>query len=149
VKRLHIHQTFMDTTIVASETDKGLGLRALLELSGNPEMETIAIGDSEPDLPMFRAAKRSFAPSHISCRRAAELLGCRIASRSYQPGLLESVRKIIHGGPTRCSACQDVQAAWRGRSELFLQLLQTADRSRPLLLAGAMLDPLAMKAFRL
>jgi len=120
-----------------------------LALSGNPQLETIAIGDSEPDLPMFRAAKRSFAPSHISCRKAAELLGCRVASQSYQPGVLESVRRIVHSSATKCPKCEAVRAVIAGRKELFLQMLREADRSRPALLLSAATNPAASQAFRL
>jgi hydroxymethylpyrimidine pyrophosphatase-like HAD family hydrolase len=148
VKHLRLHQTFTDTTIVAGGTDKGRGLRALLALSGNPDIATIAIGDSAPDLPMFRAASRSFAPSHISCRTAAELIGCRVAARPYQPGVLESVRKIIHPG-ANCPKCRSVEQDLNNRTELFPRLLAQADRSRVTQLIRVMLDPYAIKAFRI
>ena len=91
-----MQQTYLDTTVVAPETDKGQGLLALLELAGAKDLDTVAIGDSEPDLPMFRVARRSFAPRHISGRDIAQQLGCRIAARSYQPGLLSAVRSVVH-----------------------------------------------------
>src|SRR3989442_4600021 len=93
--RLDFHQTYLDTAVLAKETDKGRGLEALLALSGTDSYETIAVGDSEADLPMFRVARRSFAPSHISCRPAAVRLGCRIADGAFQPGLLGIVRSIV------------------------------------------------------
>src|SRR5256885_9377902 len=104
--RLDFHQTYLDTAVFAKDVDKGRGLLALLELAGQRDCETIAIGDSEPDLAMFRVANRSFAPSHISCRSMARLLGCRIADRPYQAGLLSSVRSILHADGRRCDRCQ-------------------------------------------
>src|SRR5260370_1315371 len=83
--RLRVHHTGLDRAIVAKETDKGTGLLCLLKLFGLKADEVVAIGDSEPDLPMFRVAHSSFAPGHISCRREAKLLGCWIADLPYQP----------------------------------------------------------------
>jgi hydroxymethylpyrimidine pyrophosphatase-like HAD family hydrolase len=146
--RLGVHQTYVDTAIVARETDKGRGLLALLDLVGRRDIETIAIGDSEPDLAMFRVAGRSFAPSHISCRSVARLLGCRIAGRPYQAGLLQSVRSMLHPGGGRCDRCR---AGGRLRSgeggRLFWELCEAADRGRPRLLLQALLDPMALRAF--
>src|SRR5262249_7400366 len=68
VGRLRARQTHVDTTVVATETDKGRGLVALRELAGVADIDTVAIGDSEPDLSMFRVAGRSFAPRQIACR---------------------------------------------------------------------------------
>ena len=59
--QLSFHHTMIDTTIVAKDLDKGTGLSALRDWVMGPDAETIAIGDSEADLPMFRAATRSFA----------------------------------------------------------------------------------------
>ena len=77
--RLAFHHTMIDTTIVAKEADKGTGLAALRDWVLATDVETIAVGDSEPDLAMFRVATRSFAPSNIGCRRQARLYGCKIA----------------------------------------------------------------------
>jgi len=60
-----------------------------------PEAETIAVGDSEADLAMFKAATRSFAPANIGCRSAARLLGCEIMSEPYQRGLLQIAQRIV------------------------------------------------------
>src|SRR5262249_20176751 len=57
--RLHVHRTGLDTAITAKDTDKGTGLCALLALAGLPDAGVTAVGDSEPDLAMFRAAGRS------------------------------------------------------------------------------------------
>jgi hypothetical protein len=148
VERLALHQTYMDTTITAKEADKGQGLLALLSLIGKPEMECIGIGDTEPDLPMFRVAARSFAPAHIPCRRTAEVLGCRVASKAYQPGLLEIARSIVHADGSRCESCRGAEQLLKDRKNLFLDLLKLADKPRWSLLMRALLDPMSVQTFR-
>jgi len=129
VDRLRAHHTGLDTAIVAKETDKGAGLLQLLKLVGLPAEDTVAIGDSEPDLAMFRVAHSSFAPGHISCRREARLLRCWIASRAYQPGLLQIARQISHPHGGDCDRCRSVEAAWPKGKNLFLSLLNAADET--------------------
>jgi hypothetical protein len=129
VDRLRAHHTGLDTAIVAKETDKGAGLLQLLKLVGMPAIETMAIGDSEPDLAMFRVAHSSFAPGHISCRREARLLRCWIASRAYQPGLLQIARQISHPDGGACDHCRSVESAWPKDKNLFLSLLVAADET--------------------
>jgi len=147
VNRLVFRQTYVDTTVLAKDTDKGRGLGELLALAGHDGITTIAIGDSEADLAMFRVAQRSFAPSHISCKSVARLLGCHIADRAYQPGLLRIVRSIVHPGGDRCDRCRSVDGWPPERGNLFWRLLEAADRSRPHLLLRAVLDPAALQAF--
>lgn len=143
--RLGVHQTYLDTAVVAKEVDKGRGLLALLALAGQENLDTIAIGDSEPDLAMFRVAKRSFAPAQISCGSLARQLGCRIVDSAYQPGLLRAVQSIVHpAGGERCRRCD--QAAPEARDFVW-QLLKTADESRLRTLFRAMLDPMALRMF--
>ena len=143
--RLTFHQTFVDTAVVARETDKGRGLRALLELAGHAPDDTIAVGDSEADLPMFLAAGRSFAPGHIGCRSAARLLGCRIMPGAFQRGLLAAARAIVHPNDRLCVRCQGIEA--RQYDDLFWTLLETADATSLSRLLRAGLDPLAVQAF--
>jgi hypothetical protein len=143
--RLAVHQSYRDTAVLAREADKGTGLRALLELAGQEQVETIAIGDSEPDLPMFCAAQRSYAPRHIAGRGVARLLGCTIASRSYQLGLLAAVEAIVHGAEARCTRC--VPALPDGAQGLFWSLLVAADQSALRSMARACTDPAALRAF--
>jgi hydroxymethylpyrimidine pyrophosphatase-like HAD family hydrolase len=142
--RLKFHQTFTDTTVVASETDKGRGLAALLQLANQSTVETIAVGDSEPDLPMFRTATRSFAPANISCRSTASLLGCEVSEQPYQAGLLQIVRSILHPAGDDCKRC-DISINAR-KDDLFFELLQVADQSRLKRLVRAMLDPMAFRS---
>ena len=147
VDRLRFYQTYVNTAVLPNDVDKGTGLLALLALAGQREIETIAIGDSEPDLAMFRVASRSFAPSHISGRAVARLLGCRIADRSFQPGFLRIVRSIVHPDGGRCDRCRSAERAGPEEKDLFWGLLEAADRSRPHLLLKALLDPLALQTF--
>ncbi len=145
--RLTFHQTYIDTAVLAREIDKGRGLLALLTLVGKPELETLAIGDSEPDLAMFRVATRCFAPSHISCRKVAKLLGCHIADRPFQTGLLRAVRSMLHPNGDRCDHCRSCGQSWPKTRNLFLSLLDTADQKRLVLLLRALRDPMALQAF--
>ena len=143
--RVTVHPTFLDTAVMASEVDKGKGLRALLELAGLPGLETVAIGDSEPDLAMFQAAGSSCAPRHISGRAVAQLLGCRIARRAYQPGLLDAVRSILHPDGRSCGRCDT--CATPLAEGLVWDLLRTADRPALSSSVRALLDPLAWRTF--
>jgi haloacid dehalogenase-like hydrolase len=143
--RVRVHQTFLDTALIAREVDKGKGLKALLRLVERPDLETIAIGDSEPDLAMFQAATRSWAPSHIAGRPIAQLLGCRIAPRSYQSGLLHAVRFIVHPDGVGCARCRDCETT--PAEGLLWDLLKAADRRPMTSLLRALLDPMALRAF--
>jgi hypothetical protein len=63
-------------------------------LVGRTNSAALAVGDSEADLAMFKAATRSFAPANIGCSSAARLLGCEIVSEPYQRGLLQIAQRI-------------------------------------------------------
>lgn len=142
--RLNFLQTELDTAIVARESDKGRGLQALVELGGHMDAETIAIGDSWPDLSMFRVANRSFAPAQIPCGGVARRLGCLVMQYPFQLGLLSAVRAIVHQrSDTRCSICSQTVPAAGG---LVLGLLKIADESRARKWLRTMMDPTAMRA---
>jgi hydroxymethylpyrimidine pyrophosphatase-like HAD family hydrolase len=139
--RLIFHQTTIDTAIVSKEVDKGTGLLALLDLVGLSAADTIAVGDSEPDLPMFRVTKRSFAPGEIGCAPLARLLGCKVVTHRYQRGLLEIARQVVHPDGAHCPRCRRAVAMLASPSESFLlDLLKAADRSRWAVLLRALLD---------
>jgi hydroxymethylpyrimidine pyrophosphatase-like HAD family hydrolase len=145
--RLRFHQTYLDTALLANEIDKGTGLLALLAWIGKADLETIAIGDSEPDLAMFRVAKRCFAPSQISCPQVAALLGCRIADRPYQPGLLSIVRFLVHPNGHRCDRCRSITLSLAKAKGIFPMLLRVADQKPTVLLLRALLDSMALQTF--
>ena len=146
--RLAIHQTFLDTAVTAKETDKGRGLLALLELGGQSPEDVIAIGDSEPDLPMFRVVKRSFAPAHILCKRPARLLGCQITNGNYQVGLLDAARKIVHNDGHRCKKCEENEKLLMHNKSLLVHLLKVADAPKISSLLKAMLNRRALASLR-
>jgi len=142
--RLSFHHTTMDTTIVAKDTEKGAGLVSLRDRVLGPDAETIAIGDTEADLPMFRSATRSFAPAQISCRQRAVLLGCSVSRYRYQRGLLDIVRRLAN--------CKSTSELVRGTNEadgetLFLDLLQASDRLSVRTLARALFDRATYRIF--
>jgi trehalose-6-phosphatase/adenine/guanine phosphoribosyltransferase-like PRPP-binding protein len=145
--RLRIRQTLSDTAILTQGIDKGTGLQSLLSWVGAPELDTIAIGDSEADLEMFRVAKRSFSPAQTKCREAAQLLGCRIADRSYQAGLLRIVQSLIHPQGERCKRCRSVERHWPKSKDVLLELLELADKSGRSSLLKAIIDPKGLGAF--
>src|SRR5215469_4524071 len=148
LNRLHVHRTGLDTAVTAKETDKGAGLRALISLAGLADAGVTAVGDSEPDLAMFRTAGRSFAPANVSCFKEAQLLGCHIATSAYQPGLLEIARSIIHPGGGYCKRCRDVDSGWRQDKRLFVSLLNAADKKPLSLLFRDCSDPALLNVFR-
>ena len=144
--RLQVHHTGLDTAILAKEINKGTGLLSLLAFVGLPADDVLAIGDSEPDLAMFRVVHGSFAPGNISCRREANLLGCQVAHLPYQPGLLQIVRKIAHPDGGTCLRCRAIDASWPKDSSLFASLLTVADRKPLSLLLRNSFDPSALAA---
>jgi hydroxymethylpyrimidine pyrophosphatase-like HAD family hydrolase len=145
--RLAFHHTTIDTAIVAKEADKGTGLTALRNFVLGDDAETIAVGDTEHDLPMFRMASRSFAPSNINCRVQAQLLGCQIAHYAYQRGLLEIVTKIIDANKERCEQCPVTQTGTHRIDDLFMTVLQAADQTWTKNLASVIFNPAAYRIF--
>jgi hydroxymethylpyrimidine pyrophosphatase-like HAD family hydrolase len=142
--RLSFHHTMIDTAIMAKDTDKGTGLTALRDLALGPNAETIAIGDTEADLAMFRVATRSFAPAQISCRRQARLLGCTISRYRYQRGLLDIVRTLVDCGP----GCGPIETTSVSEGEnLFLDLLRAADHLNVRALIRALFDRATFRIF--
>jgi hydroxymethylpyrimidine pyrophosphatase-like HAD family hydrolase len=145
--RLTLHQTSIDSTLVATEANKGTGLTALLDWIGLPGAETWAVGDSEPDLEMFRVATRSFAPGHIGCAKLARWLGCEIAPQPFQRGLLHIVRRLVHPDGGRCERCAAGNGLGHAGESLFFDLLRVADASRARLLLRALLHPAVFETF--
>lgn len=119
------HQTSIDTTIISRGVDKGTGLLALRERLLDANADMIAVGDSEPDLPMFRAATQGYAPAHIACVVQAKLLGCQIARAPYQRGLLEITRALIHPDHQNCPQCAATE--FIDGHDPWLHVLRAAD----------------------
>ena len=139
--RLAVYQTTIDTTIAARDLDKGTGLRALRDWVVGGACETIAVGDSEADLPMFREATRSFAPANLSCHDRARLLGCEMVGASHQRGLLEIARRL--GAPI-----EHIQTAATSEGEkLLLEIFAAADQPWMRHLLRALCKPANLRIF--
>ena len=146
--RLSFHHTSIDTTVVAKDVDKGSGLVALRDWVLGAQAETIAVGDQERDLTAFRVATRSFAPANIGCAREARLLGCRIAGRSYQQGLLEIVRSLVAESGRQDRSGGDVPLRLAASDDVFTDALRAADRGFTVNLIDAVFGRRASKLLR-
>lgn len=144
--QLSFHRTTIDTTIVAKDIDKGTGLLALRDWVLGSEAETIAVGDSGADLPMFRVATRSFAPAHIDCANEARLAGCRISPYACQRGLSDIAREIVRSSGQRDTYAHNT-ATGSGPEHLFLELLRAADRTWFKNVTGALFDRIISRRF--
>jgi hydroxymethylpyrimidine pyrophosphatase-like HAD family hydrolase len=147
LERLNFHQTYTDTAVLAKETDKGKGLLALSDLAGQSDLQLLAIGDSEADLPMFAVAKSSFAPGHISCRSHAKALGCHIDGKPFQPGLLNIVRHIIHPDKDSCPRCLSAERPASASENLIFRVLKHADEGQMKRLARALFNRMVVRSF--
>ena len=164
--QLAYHHTSIDTAVVVKACDKGTGLLAMRDWlaasatgdqaagGDSAHIETVAVGDSEPDIAMFRVATHSFAPAHIGCAREARLAGCRIAQAPTQRGFLEIAKEItrIYGKAgergLNSSGVQSTLAASNAAAEQgwWLGLLRAADRSSASHMLRALRRPSALRA---
>jgi hypothetical protein len=129
---------------VAKGVNKGSGLAALRDRVLGPDAETIAIGDTEADLPMFRSATRSFAPGQLSCRLQAKLLGCSVSRYSYQRGLLDIARTLVDAE----TSDKVLETAKHPEGDsLFLELLQAADGFKAQTFLHAMFERATFRSF--
>jgi hypothetical protein len=110
--------------------------------------ETIAVGDQEPDLAMFRVATRSFAPANIGCARQARLLGCQIARHADQRGLLEIARVLTHPDGQGCERCAGARTTSARGDDLFMDVLRAADRTWATNLIDAIFDRGIFRIFK-
>lgn len=141
--RLRVHPTTIDTTIIGHELDKGTGLAALRDWTMHPTCETIAVGDSEADLAMFRVATRSFAPGNIGCARMARLIGCEIVPQRFQKGLLEIARRLGALDNTRPVAPSALSEADQFMQDIFA----AADAPWTRHILRALRDPKSTRTF--
>ena len=106
--QLYVIPGWAQTDFVPAGIDKGTGLRALIELLA-PEIAeeerplALAVGDTEPDLPMLALAKRAWAPSNA--RPALRAAGVRVARHRFQAGLADAVADLIGHRPGDCAVC--------------------------------------------
>lgn len=143
LNRLRVHHTTIDTTIVGRNLDKGTGLAALRNWAVGPHCETVAVGDSEADLTMFRAATRSFAPGNISCAHRAQVIGCEIVPQWYQAGLLEIARRL---GATKQESKFAPEASLE-QDRLMFEIFTAADASWTQHALRALRDPKCVRIF--
>ena len=127
--RLKVVHTGLDTAVIPKEVDKGKALSAMRGYLGPANTETYAIGDSAPDLAMFKVADASFAPANLTSRQEGRALGTWVASREYQPGMLQIARKIAHPDGQSCEICERLDRAWAANRGLFVDLLNAADQT--------------------
>ena len=139
--KLTHHHTTIDTTFVAKDVDKGTGLQALRDWVMGEDAEVFAIGDSQPDLAMFKVATRSFAPRNISCSREARLLGCSLSRFAYQRGLLDIARRLAHPDGGRCERCAGARVTPTDANSLFLDLLKASDATHVEHVLRPLFDP--------
>ena len=80
-------------TITAAGADKGLALRLLCEHIGVPPEETMAIGDAEPDVPMFELAAIGVAmgnaPDSVQAKANA------VAPSNAESGVAWAIRRFV------------------------------------------------------
>jgi hydroxymethylpyrimidine pyrophosphatase-like HAD family hydrolase len=145
--RLSFHGTMNDTTIVAKDVNKGAGLVALRDWVLGPAAATIAVGDTEADLPMFGVATHSFAPANIGCARRARLLGCQISRHHYQRGLLDVAQKLVGSDDRQDARQAERTSVGSSHDHLFLELLQAADQTNAESLLGTLFSPTTFKMF--
>jgi hypothetical protein len=146
-KTLTIHHTPSDSAITARTVDKGTGLLALLRFVGREGAESIAIGDTGPDLAMFRVANRCYAPSHTPVRSLATLLGCRVVAGSYQAGFLEIARNIVHPDGATCAHCSEPDFSAEGQARILIDLLGEVEKGQVKRLLAALLDKRFLNTF--
>ena len=116
------------TNFIPAGIDKAAGLRALVEMiapeiAGFEQPLALAVGDTEPDLPMLGLAARRWAPANASSDVRAH--GVRVASRRFQAGLAEAVADLVGHWPGTCPICRPPQVA--GDDRLLLQTLAAQD----------------------
>ena len=145
---LSVHLTSTDTAILSPGIDKGTGMIALLQLLDCSHCNTIAIGDTEPDLSMFRVASRSFAPSHTNVRSAAIQIGCQVVNKPFQSGLLEIVRHIIHSDGGRKPLGKKPSFKLKEHDKILLEIISDVEKSKPRRLLDAIFNKYLFVAFK-
>jgi len=145
---LIVHQTSTDTAVLSPGIDKGTGMIALLQLLDCSKCDTIAIGDTEPDLAMFRVANRSYAPSHTNVRSAAIQIGCHVVNKPFQLGLLEIVHHIIRTDGGKGSLDKKLSFKQKEHNKILFDILSDVEKSKPRRLSEAIFNKNLYRAFK-
>lgn len=123
------------TYIVQKWLNKGKALRAVRRMVGSRSVPVTAIGDSELDIAMLRAADFAYAPANCaSLLRNLEKEGkCRIVRQRFQSGLLEAVQHRLRCEHTPGSRDLGVPASILEKPRGLMEtLLSAADRGAAL-----------------
>ncbi len=121
-----------DTYFIAKNVDKGLALTRYLEHFQSDVEEAGAIGDSDEDIPMLKAAAKAFAPENGSAgiKSLAAEGGCSIVSGNRQHGLLSAAERLL-GGANHDSAALIVEPVSADAvHRMILELLTISELSR-------------------
>lgn len=145
-RTLSVHHTSIDTAITSAAVNKGTGLQRMAALLDANGAETIAVGDTWPDLAMFRVASRCYAPSHTWVRDEATALGCRVVKSPYQAGFLEIARHITHPEGGSCRDCVEPRFEAGEHGQALIDFLGDIESSKGRHLMRAMLDPRSIDA---
>jgi hypothetical protein len=105
------------TDITVADIDKGSGLRALAGLLGQPGC-ALAVGDTQPDLPLFACASLARAPRNARLGPGGD--GIRLTRRAYQAGLAQACAVLLGHRPGQCPACRPPAAHPRARAVLAI-----------------------------
>jgi hydroxymethylpyrimidine pyrophosphatase-like HAD family hydrolase len=105
------------TDITVTGIDKGSGLRALADLLGQPGC-ALAVGDSQPDLPLLACAPLARAPRNA--RLGAGGGGIELTGRAYQAGLVQACAELLGHRPGRCPVCRPPAFGPRTRTVLAI-----------------------------
>ena len=120
-----------DTYFVGKDNNKGRALIKLKEYLQIKDKPVYAIGDSEEDIPMLKAADFGFAPANCvkKIKQLAAKNKIRITGKRYQNGLLEAAKYICK----RNDQIKFEQIIEPGKinsvHRLLLMLLKVADQS--------------------
>ncbi len=126
--RLRAIQGHGQTDIVATEVNKANGLKALMRLlNEGGAVPVMAVGDSEPDVPMLRLSERGFVPAHA--RRLADG-NVTSVSRSYQRGFLQIVDEFLGHRREGCQVCDGLLAPDPQPAKLLVALLSGFEGGR-------------------
>jgi hydroxymethylpyrimidine pyrophosphatase-like HAD family hydrolase/hypoxanthine phosphoribosyltransferase len=119
----------VDFYIVQKRTGKGTALRFVRGHTGNDSNPVAAIGDSQFDIGMLKAAEFAYAPANCAqaVRELAKTGKCRIVKQRYQNGLLAAVQNLLrHQGARRSAPL--FQPASDQLNSLMHDILRAADR---------------------
>jgi hydroxymethylpyrimidine pyrophosphatase-like HAD family hydrolase len=106
------------TDITVAGIDKGSGLHALASLLGQPGW-ALAVGDSQPDLPMLARASLARAPRNAQLGASGN--GITLTRHAYQAGLAQACAALLGHRPGRCPECR--APAFPARTRAVLAVL--------------------------